>query len=149
MNICISITSKDSPGTSVSFQSEPSLLEWIQRVVQWHLHEIGCSASTAGFSVRLASFKWKLSASANSGQTPAQTQAISGIPIQWLGMMCVHVHAPPVCNHIWKLWWYLYSQQQLVLPGESLGSLLLAMSAEAMLFPTAESRYMHFLHTVL
>jgi len=149
MDICIPITSDDSPRTSVSFESEPSLLEWIQRVVQWHLHEIGCSASTAGFSVRLAGFKWKLSASANSGQTPSQTQAISGIPIQWLGMICVRGHAPPVCNHIWKLWWYLYRQQQHVIPGESLESLFLARSAEAVLFPTAKSRYMHFLHTDL
>lgn len=77
MDVCIPISSKDPQGIPACLESDPPFLEWVQTVVQWHLREI---SRTAGFLVRLAGFKWKLSISAKWWPDTRTDFPISGMP---------------------------------------------------------------------
>lgn len=68
---------KTPQGIPACLESDPPFLEEVQRVAQWHLHEI---SRTAGFLVRLAGFKWKLSVSAKWWPDTRTDFPISGIP---------------------------------------------------------------------
>lgn len=77
IDVSIPTSSKDPQGIPACLQSDPPFLERVQRVVQWHLHEI---SSTAGFLVRLAGLKWKLSVSAKWWPDTRTDSPISGMP---------------------------------------------------------------------
>lgn len=77
MDVCVPTSSKDPQGIPACLKSDPPFLEGVQRVVQWHLHEI---SHTAGFLARLAGFKWKLSVSAKWWPDTRTDFPISGIP---------------------------------------------------------------------
>lgn len=93
MYVCIPISSKDPQGIPACLESDPPFLEWVQTVVQWHLREI---SRTAGFLVRLAGFKWKLSVSAKWWPDTRTDFPISGMPHLMAGCVCMcmlHLHA--------------------------------------------------------
>lgn len=58
----------------------------------------------------------------NGGQTPEQTLQLVEYPMWWLDVifLCVYVHAPPACYHIWRMWWWPCREP--VVPGEPKGS---------------------------
>lgn len=100
MDVSIPTSSKDPQGIPACLESDPPFLEAVQTVVQWHLHEI---SRTAGFLVRLAGFKWKLSVSAKWWPDTRTDSPISGIPHVMAGCdfpLCVCACSTCVLPHL-------------------------------------------------
>lgn len=136
MDVWIPTSSKDPQGIPACLESGPPFLEGVQTVVQWHLHEI---SRTAGFLVRLAGFKWKLSVSAKLWPDTRTDFPISGIPHLMAGCdfpMCVYACSTCVLPHLKAAVMPLQGACRPRWTKRQSGSLLLAGPAEAVLnFP--------------